>query len=147
MITNTLSTFLELSEEHTDSHNDIHINFVAAAGVNRPHHKDAHKNNYEKIDAKIRTLMIDNQILKKIVQNFERRFRSMKVNMLLENFDENQSSESNKRSNNHEIRFRILRRNESLSNFENDLGRLEDETSFFKHKYFELSLFYENVTE
>ena len=47
--------------------------------------KNAHKKNFENIDVKIRILIINKQILKKIIQNFERKLRNMKS---IENFNE-----------------------------------------------------------
>ena len=71
----------------------------------------------------------------------------MKIQMSIENFDEKHYSLIFEiESNNDDIRFRILRRDELLS-FKNDARRYENETLFFKHKYFKLLLFYNDTTK
>ena len=42
---------------------------------------------------------------------------------------------------------KILRRNEFLLKLKRESNRYKNEILFFKHKYFELSLFYENTTK
>ena len=54
--------------------------------------KNVHKNNFEKINVKIKILIIDKQILKKIIQNFERKLRNIKIDITVENFDEKSSN-------------------------------------------------------
>ena len=71
----------------------------------------------------------------------------MKINISIENFDEkNQLLNFNKKLND-DIRFRILQRHKSLSKFQNDSNRFKNEIAFFKHKYFELSFFYNDATK
>ena len=40
---------------------------------------------------------------------------------------------------------KIFRRDKFLSKLKRELNRYKNEILFFKHKYFELSLFYENI--
>ena len=82
--------------------------------------KNVHKNNFEKINVKIKILIIDKQILKKIIQNFERKFRNMKIDIIVENFDE-KSSNFERKFDNDDVRFRILRHDKSLLKFDNNL--------------------------
>ena len=71
----------------------------------------------------------------------------MKIHISVENFNEkNQLSNFDKELND-DMRFRILQRHKSLSKFRDDSNRFKNEISFFKHKYFKLSFFYNNATK
>ena len=70
----------------------------------------------------------------------------MKIYISIENFDEkNHSLNFDIESNNDDMCFRILRRDKLLL-FEHDTCR-KSEILFFKYKYFELSLFYNDTTK
>ena len=49
--------------------------------------KNVHRKNFEKIDVKIKTLTIDNQNLKKIVENYEKRLRKTMTKTFQKDFD------------------------------------------------------------
>ena len=69
--------------------------------------------------------------------------------MQFENFNKKNSISrffENKKIENDDYR-KILRHDEFLSKLKRELNRYKNEISFFKHKYFELSLFYENTIE
>ena len=118
--------------------------------------KNAHRDNFEKVDVRARSLLIDKQTMQKTIEEFERRLRNTKMYDSSQNSDRENSdlrlSEFNRRSED-ESRRRILRRDESLSNmtFESEarreLKRFVDGSSTLKHKYSELSLFYDDTAE
>ena len=69
--------------------------------------------------------------------------------MQFENFDKKDSVSrffENKKIGNDDYR-RIFRRDEFLSKLKRESDRYKSETLFSKHKYFELSFFYEDTIE
>ena len=118
--------------------------------------KNAHRKNFETMNVRNKSLLIDKQIMKKMIENLKRRLRNAKayvssINSNRENVELRHSS-SNKRTEKQNYE-NILRREQSLSNmrFESstrrETERYVEKMFVSKHKYSELSLFYDDATK
>ena len=110
--------------------------------------RNAHRENFEKINVKIKFFVINKKIMQKTIKNLKR-----KLTYAQQYFSLNDSNRENLKSSFSRMQhttktfdqIKMFRRENSFSTQKH---RHENEsTSFSKHKYFELLIFYENSTK
>ena len=118
--------------------------------------KNAHRKNFEKINVKNKSLLMNKQIIKKVIKNLKRRLRDAKtyafsINSNRENF-KSRFSLNNKKTKKQSYK-KILRQKQLLSNikFESNTKRKTKryikKMFVSKHKYSKLLLFYNDATK
>lgn len=111
--------------------------------------RNAHRDNFEKVEARARALIIDKQTLEKTIEGFERRLKNVDAYMQFEDSDREDPvlRFPGSRETGGDGHRRILRRDEPLPELRREPDRYRSEAPPPKHKYPELPLFYGDTTE
>ena len=113
--------------------------------------RNAHRENFEKVDVKIRSLIMNKKNMQKIIEELKRKLKHAKIYISLDSNQKNAHpsvTRSDRRTQDHVNSSIILRRGEISASRIFESRRYENEpSSSSKHKYSELFLFYENATK
>ena len=112
--------------------------------------RNAHRDNFDKINIKTKSLMLNKKTMQKTIEKLKKKLKFARSYLSLKNFDrksEKQTLFKSNKSLNEINHVKLLRRKKSMfiSQYEHHKQKNEMTIIFLKHKYSELSIFYENT--
>ena len=112
--------------------------------------RNAHRDNFDKINIKTKSLMLNKKTMQKTIEKLKKKLKFARSYLSLKNFDrknEKQTLFKSNKSSNEINHVKLFRRKKSMfiSQYEHHKQKNEITITFFKHKYSKLSIFYENT--